>query len=204
MNLACHMFASSLNIKQFYLSHWEYSFRCYHSGPEWTRGDGNEEVLCILQTFRITGASTSDCTNSLSGHSMGVGGGGLTPLQRCKWCIPQPQLNGLKILNLNEDVCTAVEQHIIKWCCLNQILNIFDQQSNISNRIPQMCHPPYSSDLVLMSHSIVQVFHPSDSPNLVFGKTQYCASVSPSWLTKSSFWQNTVLCKCFTLLNHQI
>ena len=31
--------------------------------------DGNEEVLCILQSFSISGASPSDCLVSYTGHS---------------------------------------------------------------------------------------------------------------------------------------
>ena len=33
--------------------------------------DGNEEVLCILQSSRITGTTPSDCVISQSGHSLG-------------------------------------------------------------------------------------------------------------------------------------
>ena len=52
--------------------------------------DGNKRVLCIPQSSIITGASTSDCLVSYSGHSLGR----LTPLQRCSLCILQPQLTG--------------------------------------------------------------------------------------------------------------
>ena len=38
------------------------------SGPG---SDGNEEVLCILQSSSITGASPSDCLGSYRGHSLG-------------------------------------------------------------------------------------------------------------------------------------
>ena len=37
------------------------------SGP---RSDSNKEVLCILQTSSITGASPSDCLVSYRGHSL--------------------------------------------------------------------------------------------------------------------------------------
>ena len=33
--LACHSFALSLNVKQFYLTHRSKTIRCYHSGPGW-------------------------------------------------------------------------------------------------------------------------------------------------------------------------
>ena len=41
--------------------------------------DGNEGVLCILQSSYITGTSPSDCLVSYPGHSLG---GGHTPLQK--------------------------------------------------------------------------------------------------------------------------
>ena len=51
--------------------------------------DGDEEVFCILQSFSITGNSSSDC---LVSYPRQLGGGvHLTPLQRCSWCILQPQ-----------------------------------------------------------------------------------------------------------------
>ena len=59
------------------------------SGPG---SGGNEEVLCIPQSSRITGTSSSNCLVSYSGHSFG--GGGLTALQRCSWCILQLQPTG--------------------------------------------------------------------------------------------------------------
>ena len=55
------------------------------SGPE---SDGNEGVPRIPQSSKIPGASPSDCLVSYVGHSLG---GGLTLLQRCSWCILQPQ-----------------------------------------------------------------------------------------------------------------
>ena len=58
------------------------------SGPG---SDGNEGVLCIPQSPSITGTSPSDCLVSYPEHSFG---GGLTPLQRCSWCILQPQPTG--------------------------------------------------------------------------------------------------------------
>ena len=58
------------------------------SGPG---SNGNEGVLCIPQSFSITGASPSDCFVSCTGTFMG---GGLTPLQRCCWGILQPQPTG--------------------------------------------------------------------------------------------------------------
>ena len=50
-------------------------------------GQGNEGVLWISQSSVITGTSPSDCFVSYPGHSLGRG---LTPLQRCSWCILQP------------------------------------------------------------------------------------------------------------------
>ena len=53
-----HMFALSLNVKQFYLTHRLVPVRCYHIGPG---SDDNEGVLYIPQSSRIIGASPSDC-----------------------------------------------------------------------------------------------------------------------------------------------
>ena len=49
---------------------------------------GNKGVHCIPQSSSITGSSPSDCLVSYPGHSLV--GGGLTPLQRCSWCILKP------------------------------------------------------------------------------------------------------------------
>ena len=54
------------------------------SGPG---SDGNKGVFRIPQSSSITRTSPSDCLVSYSGHSWGS----LTPLQRCSWCILQPQ-----------------------------------------------------------------------------------------------------------------
>ena len=57
------------------------------SGP---RTNGNEGVLRIPQSSRITKASPSDYLVSYSRHSFG---GSFTSLQRCSQCILQPQQN---------------------------------------------------------------------------------------------------------------
>ena len=58
------------------------------SGPE---SNGNEVVLHIRQS--ITGTSPSNCLMSYLEHSLR----GLTPLQRCGWCILQPQPTELNV-----------------------------------------------------------------------------------------------------------
>ena len=55
------------------------------SGPG---SDGNEGELKISQCSSITGGSASDCLVSYPWHLLG---GYLTSLQRCSWCILQPQ-----------------------------------------------------------------------------------------------------------------
>ena len=55
--------------------------------------DGNEGLLRIPQSSHITGASPSDSLMSYPGHSLRV----LTCLQRCIWCILQPQLTELAV-----------------------------------------------------------------------------------------------------------
>ena len=61
-----HLFAHSLNIKQFYLTH---PIRCYSEAGS----DSNEGVLRIPQISGITGVSSSDCLASYPGHLL-VGG----------------------------------------------------------------------------------------------------------------------------------
>ena len=45
--------------------------------------DGNEEVLCILQSFSINRALASDCLVSYSGHLLAEGG----VLQLCRGAV---------------------------------------------------------------------------------------------------------------------
>ena len=59
--------------------------------------NGNKGILHISQNFSITGTSPSDCLVSYPGYSFG-GGESLTPLQRCSWCILQPQPTGQPFL----------------------------------------------------------------------------------------------------------
>ena len=66
-----HLFAHSLNVKQFCLTHRLDPIRCYHSSQSGPGNNGNEGVLCIPQSSSITGASSSDCLVSYIGHSLG-------------------------------------------------------------------------------------------------------------------------------------
>ena len=74
------------------------------SGPG---SDGDERVLHILQSCLITGTSPSDCFVSYPGRALVVVVGGLTPRQRCSWCILLPQPTG-----------PTVEEHF--WYYLSQ------------------------------------------------------------------------------------
>ena len=58
------------------------------SGPG---SDGNKGVLHIPQSSFINGASSSDC---LVTYNQDTHWGSLPPLQRCSWCILQPQMTG--------------------------------------------------------------------------------------------------------------
>ena len=58
------------------------------SGPG---SNGNKRILCLPQSSSITRASPSGCLVSYPGHLLG----NLTSLQRCSWCILQPQPTGL-------------------------------------------------------------------------------------------------------------
>ena len=60
-------------------------------GQSGTGCDGNEGVLHIPQSSSITGITSSDCFVSYPKYLFG---GSLTPLQRCSWCILQPQQIG--------------------------------------------------------------------------------------------------------------
>ena len=64
-----------------------------------TGSDGNEGVLHIPQSSSITGTSPSDCLVSYPGHSWGVGS---SPLQRCSWCILQPQPTGPNLFLISD------------------------------------------------------------------------------------------------------
>ena len=86
-----HVFALRLNIKQFYLTHrWYWNIT---SGQSELKSDG---VFCIPPNSNITGASSSDGLVSYPGHSLG--GGRLTPLQRCSRCILHTQPTGVRYL----------------------------------------------------------------------------------------------------------
>ena len=60
------------------------------SGP-WS--NSNKGILLIPQSSSITGVLLSAILTSHPGHSLG---GGLTPLQKCSWCILPPQPTGPK------------------------------------------------------------------------------------------------------------
>ena len=94
-NLACHLFALSLNFKEFYLTHRLDPIKCYNSGVGdkiGPRSDGNEGVLRIPHGSSITGGSPSDCLMSYPERSVLRG---LPPRQRCSWCILYPQPSDL-------------------------------------------------------------------------------------------------------------
>ena len=74
-----HLFALSLNVKEFYLT----LSGATTPSQSGLGNDGNEGVLCISQSSSITRSSPADCLE------------GLTPQQRCGWCILQPQPTGL-------------------------------------------------------------------------------------------------------------
>ena len=87
------------------------------SGPG---SDGNEGVLSIPQSSSIIVTSPSDCFVSYPGHSLS--GEGLTPLQRCSWCILQPQLTeqlNTHLYSSNEWFCVVIimscHQHVYPW-----------------------------------------------------------------------------------------
>ena len=68
----CHLFALSLNVKQFYSTH-RYSTLSDVTNPDQSGpgSDGNEGVLCIPQCSGITGSSPFDYLVPYPGHSFG-------------------------------------------------------------------------------------------------------------------------------------
>ena len=58
-NLACHLCALSLNVKQFYLSIYKTLSGATSPSQSGPGSDGNEGVILIPQSFSITGASPS-------------------------------------------------------------------------------------------------------------------------------------------------
>ena len=66
-----------------------------------TSSDGNEGVLRIPQSSSTAETSPSDCLVSYPGHSLG----GLTPLQRSRRCILQPQPTGQTTLENFSEIC---------------------------------------------------------------------------------------------------
>ena len=83
-----YLYGHSMYVSHIAISWLWYTTTLGQSGPG---SDGNKDVLCILQSSSITGTSPSDCFVSYPGHSLV---GGLTPLERCSWCILQPQPTG--------------------------------------------------------------------------------------------------------------
>ena len=67
------------------------------SGPG---SNGNEWVLHIPQSSSIIEGSPSDCFTLYHGHSWWWWGEVLPFLQRCSWCILQPQPSGLLQMEL--------------------------------------------------------------------------------------------------------
>ena len=76
------------------------------AGQSGAGSKGNEEVFHIPHSNSITGTSSSDYLVSYPGHLLG----GLTPLQRCSWCILQPQPTVLWFfLQPQYNICTGTQ-----------------------------------------------------------------------------------------------
>ena len=81
-----HLFAYSLNIKEFYLTIDRTLSDATTPGQSGPWSDGNERVLRFPQNSSIAGTSPSDCLVSCWGS--------LNPQQRCSRCILRPQPPG--------------------------------------------------------------------------------------------------------------
>ena len=66
-----HLFAFSLNVKQFYQIHSWNSICCCHSGPEWAWERWLWRLLRIPPSSSNTEPSSWDCLVSYTGHSLG-------------------------------------------------------------------------------------------------------------------------------------
>ena len=73
-----HLFAFSLNVKQFYLTHRNLSGTTTPSQSQ-PESDGSEGVLCVPQSSNVTGVSPSDC---LMSYQDTCWGGDFLPLCR--------------------------------------------------------------------------------------------------------------------------
>ena len=73
-----------------------------NSGPG---SNDNKGMLCIPQSSSIIRTSLSNCFVSYPGHSLGEG---LTPPQRCSWCVLQPQPTVQSVVSIN----------VFLWCHL--------------------------------------------------------------------------------------
>ena len=86
-----HLFALSLNVKQFYLTIDRNLSDATTPGQRGLGSNGIEGVLYIPQSSKI-GTSPSEALIKYPGYSLGC----LTLLQRCSQCILPSQLTGLR------------------------------------------------------------------------------------------------------------
>ena len=88
-----HLFAHSLNVKYFNLTH-RYDFiKCYHFGPEWTWEQW--QWRSALHSLNLLDWSLTVRLFNVIFATLTVGE--VTPLQGCSRCILQPQLTGLTL-----------------------------------------------------------------------------------------------------------
>ena len=85
-----------------------------------TGSNGNEGVLCIPQSSRISRASPLDFLMSYSGLSLEVG---LTPQQRCSLCILQPQLKIWETINKCKQKDISDDKGKGHWSALDRFKN---------------------------------------------------------------------------------
>ena len=116
------------------------------SGPE---NNGNKEVLCILQSSSITGASVSDCLVSYPGH-LSRGGGGYPSVEMHSVYSTAPanwtsKVSGSKspqhnrtLLSILADFNRTVVWIVLILCWISSSPSLFSWYFRIVQRAPIM------------------------------------------------------------------
>ena len=117
----CHLFALNLNVKQFYFTHREDSFRCYHFGLKWTWERWQWRSIIAFSKVSALLKPHHQIIQCHIPNTRWVRG--LTPLQRCSQCIVHPQPTGLN--NICVLVYLVLDYHIpsMKCCYKDNLLN---------------------------------------------------------------------------------
>ena len=126
------MFALSLNVKQFYLTHRLHPFRCYHFFSEWTREQWQWRVTLHYPKLQHYWCHTIRFLMSYLGW-------GLTPLQRCSRCISKYKLTGLSFCwGFRRRILKSANKADDKLLCLIIFFNLWFYLHSPSSDISRM------------------------------------------------------------------